>query len=555
MTAAMFMSSNNNSTANLHHEASAQPTKRANFFVRALLRHFGDAEYVRTPEQIQRERTFFGFEFKPWFIVPFCVLTQFCCGSMYSWSIYNQPIDQLIYGDPQADMAPTTFYITVGSFGFTSAILGPWLERNAPRLSLSIGTTLFFLGNLITALGLHLRLIALVYIGYGLVGGAGIGSSYVVTVSVVTKWFPSSRGFASGMAVCGFGAGSIAFAKIPPTFMNIIGLARTFAIMGTVYFVVMMLCAQVMRLPPPGHNINGLIIDSARTNPKNPDHPYETEVVDDRPTIRISLIQALTSRDFWLLYFVFMANQLFGLVVISRLSNMTQSLFRINANTAATIVSIDGGFNLFGRIFFATISDLIGRKVTFGLMLGAQCIVLGFFPGTIEHHTEWAYLLISWVGTSCYGGGFSVIPAFLSDMFGPNNISACHGLILTAWSIAAIGGGVLFTTLYDYHTAQNLSPSAVYASNIWWIFGVACGGFFLIFFIRSLLRDRLFPAVPGQIFRLRIFGRTVRAVRANGFTIEILTREQEDNEWEEYLMLCIIKLRLVKNETYAQAPF
>ncbi|RKP33402.1 major facilitator superfamily domain-containing protein, partial [Dimargaris cristalligena] len=416
-----------------------------------------------------------------------------------------------------------------------------------------IGTTLFYIGNLLTALGLHVRHIALIYVGYGIIGGAGIGASYVVTVSIVTKWFPTSRGFASGLAVNGFGAGAIAFAKIPLTFMNDLGLPRTFAIMGTCYFVVMFGCAQILRVPPPGHNINGLIIEPSRPHAKSLEGHHEMETVDDRPTIRISLIQALTSRDFWILYFVFMANQLFGLVVISRLSNMTQTLFKNSANSAATVVSIDGGFNLFGRIFFATVSDLIGRKITFGLMLGGQCIFLGFFPGVIEGRTYWAYLMISWVGTACYGGGFSVIPAFLSDMFGPNNISACHGLILTAWSIAAIGGGLLFTGLYDRFSHEG--GTLMYTANIWWIFGIVCFGFLLVLFIRSLIRDRLFPAVPGQLFRLRLFGRTIRLVKTNGLSVEVLSREQEDNEWEEYLMLCIIKLRLVKNETYGQALF
>ncbi|KAJ1951648.1 hypothetical protein IWQ62_006408, partial [Dispira parvispora] len=173
------------------------------------LANHSDAEYVRTPEQIQQDAYIFGRPFNKWYIVPMCILTQFCCGSMYSWSIYNRPVDQLIFGDPLRNMAPTTFYITVGAFGITSAILGPWLERNSPRKSLMIGTTLFYLGNLITALGLHVRQIALVYMGYGLIGGAGTGASYVVTVSIMTKWFPDSRGFASGLAVCGFGAGAI----------------------------------------------------------------------------------------------------------------------------------------------------------------------------------------------------------------------------------------------------------------------------------------------------------------------------------------------------------
>ncbi|KAJ1659913.1 hypothetical protein IWQ61_001076 [Dispira simplex] len=497
-----------------------------------------------------------------------CILTQFCCGSMYSWSIYNRPVDQLIFGDPLRNMAPTTFYITVGAFGITSAILGPWLERNSPRKSLMIGTTLFYLGNLITALGLHVRQIALVYLGYGLIGGAGTGASYVVTVSIMTKWFPDSRGFASGLAVCGFGAGAIAFSKIPLLFMNRIGLPTTFSLMGTVYFVVMMLCSQVLRMPPPGHNVNGLIIDGGHRNKAGHTHLATTdgtieygeregsETADDRPSIRISLIQALTSRDFWLLYFVFMANQLFGLVVISRLSNMTQTLFNNSPDSAATIVSIDGGFNLFGRLFFATISDLVGRKITFGIMLGGQTLFLGFFPMTVQHKVYWGYLMISWVGTSCYGGGFSVIPAFLSDMFGPNNITACHGLILTAWSIAAIGGGLLFTSLFNsYVVKYGIDHYLPYVVNIWWIFGVAGFGFLLIFFIRSLIRDRLFPAVPGQLFRVRIFGRMIRLVRSDRLRLEILSPEQENNEWEEYLMLCIIKLRLVKNDTLTQAAF
>ncbi|KAJ1952464.1 hypothetical protein IWQ62_006215 [Dispira parvispora] len=141
-------------------------------------------------------------------------------------------------------------------------------------------------------------------------------------------------------------------------------------------------------------------------------------------------------------------------------------------------------------------------------------------------------------------------------MFGPNNITACHGLILTAWSIGAVGGGLLFTNLFNsYVDKYGIDHYLPYVVNIWWIFGVVSFGFVLVFFIRSLIRDRLFPAVPGQIFRVRIFGRMVRLVRGDRLRLEILSPEQETNEWEEYLMLCIIKLRLVKNDTLTQAAF
>jgi len=488
-----------------------------NLLLRLIQWHYGEVKCVKSPSQISRERYLLPgglIPFNRWFCMPAAILIQFCCGSLYSWSVFNKPIDKLIYSDDKHNYAPIAFYIAVGCFGISAAVMGPWLERRGPALACLLGTSLFFTGNLLTALALHLKQIWLVFVGYGIVAGAGLGLCYISPVSALQKWFPDKRGLASGFAVCGFGAGSIIISKLQLPLIASVGLPLTFVVLGSSYFLIMVVCALVLRTPPPGYSPD--IPQQPSTSSPEPEARTEipekqtqvdmnsnSKTPESDSTPSITLIEALTSKDFRCMYAMFLANAVFGLVVISRLSNMIQELFGQLPDVASTIVSINGGFNLGGRLFFSILSDYIGRKNCCLIMLTSQLIVLIAFSWITISKTYWAFLLCMWVVNACYGAGFGVIPAFLTDLFGPSNIGACHGVILTAWSTAGVAGGLTFNAILNSLLSQGYSNSDAfpYNVNVWWILVIVFIGWITLLFVSPTAKDKAFTRAPRRFAR------------------------------------------------------
>ncbi|KAF9348874.1 hypothetical protein BGX26_012753 [Mortierella sp. AD094] len=540
--------------------------RSSNALFRGIHRHYSDTEYRRSPSTIESEKyLMFGIPFNRWAMFPTAFLFQAICGSLYAWSVFNDPIDGYIYGlvynpataksAPPAHNATITFYIAVGCFGLSAAINGPWLERNGPKLAAIIGATIFFLGNMIAAIGIYAKIMALLYFGYGVLGGTGLGLCYISPVSALQKWFPDRRGLAAGFAVCGFGAGSIILAKIPQPLIAAVGLPLTFVVLGCCYFVAMLLCAMVFRVPPPGFQINGMDMYRNKVAAKTIDLPEKTELGQDAeseekdleahaneraaqdfkdPGVNMVLSTVIFSSEYRIIYIMFFGNSIAGLVFLSRLANIVKDIFGKEESTAATIVAINGGFNLAGRLFFSTVSDRLGRKNSFFVMLLSQVVILATLPVIMEKQVYWAFLLEIWVLTACYGGGFGCIPAFLCDMFGPSNIGALHGIILTAWSLAGVGGGLLFTGIYnnllaDGHTVKD---PWVYTANLRWILGVACVGFVFLLFVGTHIHDRLLPKDKGEFARIRIFG---RLVRMGTFGFRVMSKETEESEWQAYM--------------------
>lgn len=428
--------------------------------------------------------------------MPAAFIVQFCCGSLYSWSVFNKPVDNLIYGSV-VNMAPITFYIAVGLLGLSGAIMGPWLERNGPKLASILGGSLFCIGNILTAVALYWRQIWLVYLGYGVIAGYGIGLCYISPVSALQKWFPDRRGLASGIAVSGFGAGSIVSAKLEVYLIQVVGLPITFIVLGTGYFLLILVSGLVLRTPPPGFYPDKSVktpdqveMSSPETHSSFGDIETNTQA-SKRDTTELPLIDALASPDFRLMYVAFFSNILFGLVAISRLSNMITEIFGQTAEHASTVVAINGGFNLSGRIIFSLMSDYIGRKNVYIVMLTTQVLILSTFYFITTTKTYWLFLLTMWIIAACYGGGFGSIPAFLTDKFGQYNVGATHGVILTAWSLAGIVGGIVFTTVFEVSSEHRpASDPFPYNVNVWWMLGVVIIGCLCLMFVKPTTNDK-----------------------------------------------------------------
>ncbi|KAG0229594.1 hypothetical protein BGW41_002985 [Actinomortierella wolfii] len=533
-------------------------TEKEGYLWSKITAYYGETKYNGSPQSILRDRTIFNRPFKRWYIAPAAMVFQAICGSVYAWSVWNRPIDIAIYG-ADLKVAPITFYINIGCLGLAASLLGPWLERNGPRKAGIIGGSLFCFGHWIAGLGVYLKSMGVVFFGYGVVSGLGLGLCYISPISALQKWFPERKGLGAGLSVCGFGIGGLICAKIPLPLIEVIGCSLTFVVVGACYWVILMCCAMIFRFPPPERTKvrgpvfrngtvfitrkqtkNGIPQDEKSMQPVIADSktPPQNRIVYE-PAIDLTLREALSTYEYLGMYMMFLANLVSGLVILSRLADMCINIFDKSADTAATVVAINGGFNFVGRLMFSSLSDVIGRKPSYLVMLGTQVIILALLPLIFVTRNYWAFLLAIWTLTCAYGGGFGTIPAFIHDLFGMHNISGLHGILLTAWSIAGVGGGILFTLIYNnlIHT-RGFKPSSpeVYNTNFYWLCGCASIGFVVLLFVRSTVRDRLLPRVGGEVTRLRLFGRILRFEKTGTFRFKVryLRREEEEREWRSF---------------------
>ncbi|RQM31274.1 hypothetical protein B5M09_012761 [Aphanomyces astaci] len=533
--------------------------------VQCLARHWTSNPPVKTVEQIEAERYLFCVpwfgnryftsklvKFNRWYLFVASFLCQFCCGSLYSWSIYNTPIDTYIYKNATAGNAVYTFYIACGLLGSTAALLGPWLERNGPRAGMSLGSSCFLIGYIIAAISLANESMVGVYLGYGLVSGFGLGINYISPVSALQKWFPDMRGTAAGFAVGGFGAGSIVWGKVYLPAIKAFGLPGSFLFLGIVMSSVMFFCALCMRTPPPGFNVGGINIHgvvhvegeddhlieqadqvdgkeikSIQSPGVTKDNITEYEAVNDdggrdvheahakhqdgyKNVKNMSMISCLLSADFFFMYFMLFGNIVFGLVVLSRLAPMATGVFGQTDDEGATVVSINGAFNCCGRLFVPMLSDLLvrlfhltppfARKCIFFTTLVTQMVILITLPTIMRNKNYDLFRFEIWLLTLCYGGGFGTIPAFLTDMFGAYNIGALHGFILTAWSIAGVGGGLGFTFNFNHlYKVDKIPLVEAYIQNIHWIVATTIVGVVALFGVRTNPVDRFAPGYQFSI--------------------------------------------------------
>ncbi|KAJ1812375.1 hypothetical protein LPJ75_003682 [Coemansia sp. RSA 2598] len=508
-------------------------------FREMLINYYANTEYIRTPQQIKRDQwiIYERVRCRAWMIIPVAVLSQFCLGSLYAWSIFNKPIDNHIYDDPTANRAQITFYIALGMLGASGAAFGPWIESHSPRMCAAIAATLFFAGHCTAALGLACKEMGIMYFGYGFISGIGMGVGYVTTIDAVIQWYPNARGLASGLAVSGFGSGAMAFSNLNAELLRKFTLPQVFFILGSINFVVMILCALVMRPPPPDYNLPGVAVEMAEqsiADMHNPQSRSLQQTIKGKsatiggqtitvgsdsgdPVLIITLSQALSSRDFWFLWVSFFVNLVFGVVIISNLASMSTNMFGQHMPAPVTmIVTIEGAFNASGRLLMGWTSDWAGRRRTFLFIITLQIVIVTCLVFVIPERTFWPFVVLVWLATFCYGGGVGVIAATLADMFGAPNMSACHGVMLTGWSVAAIGGGLTYTSVVSVLTGSRgytLEDPYVYVANQYWILSLLICGWVFLFFVRVKPKERMYPRVHGQLFCHTLAGFMFRLAR------------------------------------------
>lgn len=310
----------------------------------------------------------------------------------------------------------------------SAAFMGQLVEKFGPRLTGSISAFLYALGNILTGLAIAKNSIVLLYLGYGIIGGIGLGAGYITPVSTIIKWFPDKRGLATGLAIMGFGFAALLTSPMAQWLIIHSGIINTFYILGVMYFVVMILVSQFIKLPTS----KDFYILSKDNLP--------TDI-----TQGVSAKKALKTWDFYMLWMIFFINISCGLGLISVVAPMAQDLAGISASEAAIIVGIMGVFNGFGRLLWASLSDFIGRPLTFLILFIVNILMTIMI---MLSHSPILFVIAMAILMSCYGAGFSLIPPYLSDIYGAKELAILHGYILTAWAMAALFGPMLLATSY-----------------------------------------------------------------------------------------------------------
>ncbi len=347
------------------------------------------------------------------------VLMQVALGAVYAWSVFRIPLSQA-YGWTVSQVT-VAFELAILSLGFAAFAGGIWMRHTGPRPVAIAGAVLYGLG---TALAGTSHNLTVLYLTYGVIGGAGLGLGYIVPIATLVRWFPDKRGMITGVAVAGFGAGALVTAPIAQRLIASVGVSSTFVILGIAYFVIIMLAATVMKNPPAGYAPAGFQPSNVRGS-----------AVQD-----FSLRQALGTWQWYALWLTLFLNTTAGIAIISQASPMAQEISHVSAAAAAALVGIISIANGSGRFLWAWFSDVIGRKAVFLAMFLCQAVAFLL----LSHVSSYVSLtVLSFVILLCYGGGFGTMPAFATDYFGARDIGSIYGLMLTAWGAAGVVGPTL----------------------------------------------------------------------------------------------------------------
>ena len=466
---------------------------------------------------LAKERIIAGPGFNRWLVPPASIAIHLCIGSVYAWSIYNPALVR-VFGvvTPAADDwtlggVVWIFTVAIVCLGLAAAFAGKWLEEVGPRTVGIVAALCWGGGYLIGSLGIALHQLWLIYLGYGVIGGCGLGLGYVSPVSTLIRWFPDRRGMATGMAIMGFGGGAMIAAPLQESLIRLfyrpadylggldqvelvtqagrrfaeaagklqeivvvgagdaasmivpglegvyvvgtgtVGVAQTFFVIGLIYFIVMMLAAFSYRIPAPGWKPEGW-------TPPDEAHRARKMISDND----VDIDEALKTRQFYQLWVVLCFNVTAGIGVLSVARTMMTEIFGttlpgiVDGAFAATYVVMISVFNMVGRFFWASTSDFLGRKTTYWIFFALGIVLYLSIPYSAEQVSVSPialWLVYFYAATmiifTMYGGGFATIPAYLADIFGTRYVGGIHGRLLTAWSTAGVLGPLAITSLRE----------------------------------------------------------------------------------------------------------
>jgi MFS family permease len=426
---------------------------------------------------LTREVTVARPGFNRWLVPPAAISVHMCIGEVYGFSVFNVPLTQAGAGwtIPQVGWI---YSIALFMLGISAAALGKWVERIGPRKTMVISCLCFCGGLLISALGVKLKLLWLLYIGYGVIGGIGLGLGYISPVSTLIKWFPDRPGMATGMAIMGFGGGALIGAplgvKLMDHFQSAVstGVAEAFMAMACLYAISMLFGALLVRIPPEGWKPTGW-------EPSRHSKPMMTNA-------DVAVDIAWKTPQFWCLWVVLCMNVSAGIGILGQASKMCSDMFGVSAAVGGGFAGLLSIFNMGGRFVWSSVSDYIGRKTVYSIyfVLGAAlyCLV----PWTQNSQNKGLFVTVTAVIITMYGGGFATIPAYLRDLFGPYQVGAIHGRLITAWSVAALLGPSLVNYISTAGIKAGVPKAEAYNSTMFLMAGLLVIGLIANLLVRPV---------------------------------------------------------------------
>ncbi|MBC7859326.1 MAG: OFA family MFS transporter [Burkholderiaceae bacterium] len=474
------------------------------------------------PGFFERARTIAAPGFNRWLVPPAALAIHLCIGMAYGFSVFWLPLSRAIgITQPLACAKDMGFFAEVFAtgcdwkismlgwmytlffvfLGASAAVWGGWLERAGPRKAGVVSAVCWCGGLVISALGVHLHQIWMLWLGSGVIGGIGLGLGYISPVSTLIKWFPDRRGMATGMAIMGFGGGAMIGAPLADKLMKhfatptSVGVMETFLALAAIYFVFMMAGALGYRVPA----------DNWKPAGWNPPAKSKNSMITDR---HVHLDVAWKTRQFWLVWAVLCLNVTAGIGIIGMSSPMLQEVFggrligldiAFNDLTLAqkgSIAAVAAGFtgllslfNIGGRFVWASLSDKIGRKMTYFTFFLLGFALYASVPSMAKAGSLALFVAFFCVILSMYGGGFATVPAYLADMFGTRFVGAIHGRLLTAWAAAGVFGPVLVNYLREYQLEHGVARADAYTITMYILSGLLLLGFVCNWMVRPVAEE------------------------------------------------------------------
>jgi len=453
---------------------------------------------------LDRQHTVAKPGFNRWLIPPAALAVHLCIGQAYATSVYKASLVKNF--DASLTQIGIIFSIAIVMLGVSAAVFGTWVDTGGPRRAM-VTAALFWSGGFgIGSLGIATDQLWLVYLGYGFIGGIGLGIGYISPVSTLIKWFPDRPGLATGMAIMGFGGGAMIASPLSAKLLGMYddsfdtatgiasgsAVAKLFVTLGVVYLVLMLFGAWLIRVPADGWKPQGFDPSSVKS---------KALVTTDN----VSAANAIRTPQFWLLWIVLFCNVTAGIGILEQAAPMIQDFFRegadstVAAASAAGFVGLLSLFNLTGRFVWSSTSDVVGRKNIYVAYLGLGIVLYGFlaFQGSTS---TILFALVAGVIISFYGGGFATAPAYLRDLFGTYQVGAIHGRLLTAWAAAGVVGPLIINGFLDARGEPGQLTADDYRPALLTMVGILAVGFVANLLIRPVAdrfhEERKDPVAP-----------------------------------------------------------
>ena len=470
---------------------------------------------------LSKERTIAAPGFNRWLVPPSALAIHLCIGMAYGFSVFWLPLSKLMQTagsgaacgkdvgffeqlfTTQCDWSVATlgwmytlFFVFLGC---SAAIWGGWLERAGPRKAGLVSALCWCGGMLFSAVGIHTHQLWMMILGSGVIGGIGLGLGYISPVSTLIKWFPDRRGMATGMAIMGFGGGAMIGSPLAVELMKFFatptdpGVMQTFVVMALIYFAFMVAGAMGYRVPASGWKPEGWTAPAAQS----------TNTMITQRHVHVKKVWGIP--QFWLVWLVLCMNVSAGIGVIGMASPMLQEIFGgsligvdarfadLDKTQLAAIAGIAAGFaallslfNIGGRFVWATLSDKLGRKLTYTVFFVLGGLLYASLPSSAAVGHKLAFVGAVCVILSMYGGGFATVPAYLGDLFGTQMVGAIHGRLLTAWATAGILGPIVVNYMRDYQLGLGIPREQVYNQTMYILVGLLVIGLIANLLVRPV---------------------------------------------------------------------